>query len=313
MDIRRYDTSYKLEWDTFVRSSKNGTFLLCRDYMDYHSSRFVDHSYLFYDNGKLVALIPANEKDGTFYSHQGLTYGGLIMNRELTTATQVLLIFELLFDTLRKEGFVRFIYKAIPHIYHKSPAEEDLYALFRNKAVLAERYISSALLLSETTKYSRTRNNGLKKAANKGLSVFQSDDFPVFWDILKLNLNNRYGKDPVHSLSEIQLLNSKFPDEIVLYAVFDTEGNMLAGTVVFLTDMVVHLQYTAATDQGKKCGAIDLLVDYIIREVGQGKSYFDYGHSNEDHGWSLNDRLIYQKEGFGARAIVYDIYTADLR
>lgn len=312
MKIRRYDKSHKQEWDAFVRCSKNGTFLLCRDYMDYHAHRFVDHSYMFYEGDELVALIPANEKDGVFYSHQGLTYGGLIMDKSFATASGVLQIFDLLLDTLRREGFSRFVYKAIPHIYHKSPAEEDLYALFRNKAVLSERYISSAISIPETIMYSRTRKNGLKKASKNGLKVIQSQDFSSFWKVLELNLGAKYGKRPVHTLEEIAYLKSKFPDEIQLYTVLDRQGNILAGTVAFLTDTVVHLQYTAGTEEGKECGAIDFLIDCMITEVSADKNYFDYGHSNEQQGWFLNEGLIYQKEGFGARGIVYDIYAIDL-
>lgn len=311
MEIKRYDISLKAEWDMFVRKSKNGTFLLCRDFMDYHSHRFNDCSYMFYADGRLIALIPANEKDGVFYSHQGLTYGGLMMSAEVT-AVQVLGVFNLLFDTLREQGIAKFIYKAIPHIYHKSPSEEDLYALFRKKATLAERYISSAIFLPGTRTYSRTRKNGLKKAVSNNLKVCRSQDLPAFWHILEQNLHCRHEASPVHSILEIESLKDKFQDEIQLYAVFDAQDKMLAGTLVFLTDTVVHLQYTAGTEEGKSCGAVDLLVDYMITEVGAGRKYFDYGHSNEEQGMYLNEGLIYQKEGFGARAIVYDIYAVDL-
>ena len=61
--------------------------------MDYHSDRFNDHSLLFYHKEKLVALLPANEKEKDVHSHQGLTYGGLIIS-EHTNAQTVLNIFE---------------------------------------------------------------------------------------------------------------------------------------------------------------------------------------------------------------------------
>jgi len=77
-DIKLYEKGDKDEWNRFVGTSKNGTFLLLRDYMDYHSDRFHDHSLMIFRNGKLYALLPANEAGDTFFSHQGLTYAGLL-------------------------------------------------------------------------------------------------------------------------------------------------------------------------------------------------------------------------------------------
>lgn len=312
MEIKRYNATFKQEWDSFVRASRNGTFLLCRDFMDYHSDRFTDLSFMFYNDSTLVAVMPGNESDGVCYSHQGLTYGGLIMSPE-STAAEVLCVFDLLLQTLRHQGFSRMVYKAIPYIYHKSPSDEDLYALFRAGAVLSARYLSSALSLSDSLSYARTRKNGLKKASKHGLIVGLSEDYKAFWQILSHNLDEKYNTDPVHSLAEIQMLKDRFPDEIRLYAAFDGNGTMLAGTVAFITDTLVHLQYTAGSVEGKKCGAVDLLVDHIITEVSVGKRYFDYGHSNEQGGAYLNEKLIYQKEGFGARGIACDIYTIHLQ
>ena len=108
-EIRQYSHEYADEWNQFVAQSKNGTFLLDRRYMDYHSDRFSDHSLLIYRRGKLYALLPGNVAGDTFYSHQGLTYGGLIMN-DRCTASDVVSVFRLLNDELREEGLKRVVY-----------------------------------------------------------------------------------------------------------------------------------------------------------------------------------------------------------
>ena len=71
MQIIGYTPERKEEWDAFVRTSRNGTFLLLRDYMDYHADRFTDCSLMFYREGKLMALLPANlrKEEQTIYSH----------------------------------------------------------------------------------------------------------------------------------------------------------------------------------------------------------------------------------------------------
>lgn len=311
MEIKIYTPEFRTEWDNFIRKSKNGTFLFYRDFIEYHGNRFNDYSLLFYEKGKLIALMPGHIEDKVFYSHRGLTYGGLIMNAE-TKAKDILSAFEYLTITFRHQGIKKIVYKAIPHIYHLQPAEEDQYALFRYKAVLTERNISSTIYLPDRVKYSDLRKRGIKKAGKNSLTVEPSDDYECFWNILSNNLQARYNKQPVHSLKEITYLKNKFPDNIHLFTVKDTDDNIVAGTIIFETETVSHIQYIAASEEGKKLGATDLLIDYIINNAYPDKRYFDYGVSTEDNGNYLNESLITQKEGFGARATVYDTYTINL-
>jgi hypothetical protein len=37
-----------------------------------------DYSLLIFEEDKLIAVLPANRVSDTVYSHQGLTYGGLV-------------------------------------------------------------------------------------------------------------------------------------------------------------------------------------------------------------------------------------------
>lgn len=310
MEIKIYNPEYKEEWDSFVRNSKNGTFLFFRDFMEYHSDRFRDYSFLFYIEGRLKAILPGNIEEKIYYSHKGLTYGGLIMANN-TTTKEILDIFTHLTFTLSQQGIQKIIYKAIPHIYHIQPAEEDLYALFLNNAHLIGRNASSSICLKNPASFSDSRKRGLKKAVKYGLEVRKSEDISGFWEILQNNLQNRYGVTPTHTLEEMIYLKKKFPDEIILYAVYD--GTVLVGgCVLFVMQNIVHAQYTAATEDGKAKGAIDILISYML-EIYREKDYFDYGISTEDQGRYLNESLIYQKEGFGARTIVYDIYSIDLK
>lgn len=310
MRVEIYSEQYKDVWNNFVANSKNGTFLFHRDFMEYHKAIFNDFSLLFYKEDKLIALLPGNIKEQIFYSHQGLTYGGLIMSSN-TTATQVLEAFEYFTTSLRQQGIKQIIYKTIPHIYHRIPAEEDLYALFRNKAEIAARAISSTLLLKEKQNYSSLRRRGIRKAKNNKLGIRETNDLDLFWSILEENLRERHNSEPVHSIEEIELLRKRFPSNILFFGAYSND-KLLAGTVLFITNKVVHLQYIAATSEGKELGATDLLVDYIIQHNWVEQEYFDYGISTENNGQFLNTGLINHKEGFGARAISYDIYSIKL-
>ena len=87
IEIKRYTPQEKQDWNDFVAKSRQGTFLFDRNYMDYHQDRFHDHSLMIFYNGKLCALLPANEVvDKTLISHQGLTDGGLLTCNKMTAA-----------------------------------------------------------------------------------------------------------------------------------------------------------------------------------------------------------------------------------
>ena len=86
----------------------------------------------------------------------------------------------------------------------------------------------------------------------------------------------------------------------------------IGGTVLYVTDRVVHAQYIAASPRGRDIHALDLLFQVVIRQALEQHPYFDFGISTENQGTFLNEGLIYQKEGFGARGICYDWYKWQL-
>ena len=310
-EIRRYTADKADEWNRFVAASKNGTFLFDRHYMDYHADRFEDYSLMVYRNGCLYALLPANVKDGVLVSHGGLTYGGFVMSSKCS-AEGMLEVFCTMNDYLRAEGFQSVVYKAVPWIYHRLPSEEDLFALTSVcEARLCIRDISSTIVRGGGLKFSESRRSGLRKAFRKGFVVAESDDFESFWQILNDNLQAKYDVRPVHSAFELQLLHSRFPEQIKLWMVYDG-GTPLGGSLLFLTPQVLHTQYISATPFGKENGAIDLLFDHLINNVYCDYPYFDFGKSTSSDSARLNPQLIFQKEGFGARAVCYDTYEYNL-
>lgn len=303
-DIVRYTADRQAEWDAFINQSKNGTFLLKRGYMDYHMSRFADCSLMFYLKNQLYAVLPANVEGEVFHSHQGLTYGGLIMT-EKCTATKVVCLFDEMNRWLKGKGVKRVVYKPIPHIYSILPSEEDLYALFRCGARLQARGISSSIDLEKLLKWKRDRRTAMHKAKKNGITVERSEELECFWQILEENLMDTHGVRPVHSVEEMKLLKSHFPNNILLYIARNMQGVIVAGVLLYVSDNVIHSQYISATKEGKKIGAVDAIIQEVIHLQ---KRYFDFGISTENDGKYLNESLIYQKEGFGGRAICYDTY-----
>lgn len=82
--IERYHPALKKPWGSFVRASENGTVLFMRDCMEYHCDRYRDHSLVMRRSGEIVALSPANHVGSEVYSHQRLTFGGVV-SESMTT------------------------------------------------------------------------------------------------------------------------------------------------------------------------------------------------------------------------------------
>lgn len=306
--LERYTASCKTIWDEFVRDSRNGTFLFMRDYMDYHADRFHDCSLLAYYDNKLRALLPAHIQGDTFCSHKGLTYGGVIADHAMKSK-MMLELFDEVIRFLHDMQIKKFIYSPVPYIYKKYVGEEDLYALYRIGAQLVARKIST-VVCSRTEKigFSESKCRNVRRAIKEELILCRDDNFKAFWNVLEQNLEEKHHASPVHSLDEIERLHTAFPENIVLYRICNAEGNTLAGCVMYLTDMVAHVQYISSTEEGRTKRAVDFLFHCLINDIYKDKMYFDLGTSVECGGQVLNEGLIYQKEGFGGRAIVYDTY-----
>ena len=308
LEVFRYTAIHKAQWNKFAALARQSSFLFQRDYMDYHAQRFRDNSLIVMRNGRIHALLPANIDGQTLYSHQGLTYGGLITDNKATTA-DVCQIFKEINNYLRAEGIRRLIYKPTPWIYHLLPAEEDLYAISTIcNAHLIARHISSTICPTHRLPFTESRKSGIRKAQREALQVRESTSFESFWKILTQNLENKYHVRPVHTLDEIVLLKSRFPEAIRLFQVENPSGTVLGGTVIYETPRVVHTQYISASPVGKVQGALDLLFHHLLTEEYKDVEYFDFGKSSEGDGHDLNAQLIFQKEGFGGRGVCYDTY-----
>jgi hypothetical protein len=256
-------------------------------------------------------VFPANEEGETIWSHRGLTYGGMIMAKDVTTI-KIVDSLNAINNYYKDHGYSKVIYKVIPWIYYTIPSEEGNYALYKNtNARLISCGISSTINMSYKPKFKELRRRGVKKALKNGLIVRESNDIDTFWNILSCNLEVAHGVKPVHTIDEIKLLIYRFPDNIKLYAAFKNEI-MLGGSLLFETGKVIHSQYISASEEGKRLGALDLVFDELINKICKDCQYFDFGISTEENGQYLNENLIFQKEGFGGHGVVYNIYEYSL-
>jgi len=276
--------------------------------MDYHSDKFEDHSLMVYKENTLVAVLPANKMENTVHSHQGLTYGGLVLGTK-TKLNEIIFIFKSVLSFLNEEGIKTLHLKLTPSIYHKVPSDEMEYLLFISEATLDRVDVSSVVENASKLKIQSSRMEGVKKAEKNSLEIIEGTEFKSFWtEILETNLKQRHGAKPIHSLEEIERLAKNFPKNILQFNVYK-EGMIVAGTTIFETDNVAHVQYISANEEKQQLGSLDFLFEYLINRRFKDKKYFDFGISNENQGKNLNKGLLYWKETFGARSIACKFYT----
>lgn len=306
--IVRYTPDCKREWDDFIDRSRNGTFLLLRDYMDYHSDRFRDCSWMAYVNGKLRAVIPANiDDEAVLHSHQGLTYGGWLTPTGHLDGADMLRIFEASLTEWRHGGIKELDYKPVPYIYCKTPADEARYALFRLGAQLTGCGLSTAIDLRTGVAFNQMQRRHLRKASEMPITINEETDVEPFMALLTDCLQERHGVMPVHTCGEMRMLRERFPENIRIFVLrLGDDATPQAGVCMYDTGFVAHAQYIATTSTARGSNLLTPLFSHLICEVFRERRYFDFGISTEDNGHYLNEGLLRQKTSYGGSGVVYE-------
>ncbi len=275
--------------------------------MDYHSDRFHDFSLMVYKNDKLIAVLPANKVDNRLYSHQGLSYGGLIYKKDFKSLDAIQ-CYKAILKFLNDGDIYDLTLKELPSIYLHNPTNNPLaYLIYKTNAELIRTDLHSVIDMRHKS-YSNSRKEGVKRGVKANLRVEEYDDFDLFWNtILIPNLTSKHGVKPVHSLEEITLLKSRFKNNIRQFNVL-FDDNVVGGTTIFETEQVAHCQYISGNADKNELGSLDFLHHHLIETVFANKKYFDFGTSNINAGQQINEGLLFWKEGFGARSIPQGFY-----
>lgn len=280
--------------------------------MEYHSDRFDDYSLIILENQNWIAILPGNRVGTDFFSHQGLSYGGLVYNEKQKLST-IITVFQKVLLFLNQNNIANFHVKIIPSIYPVFPSDEFLYILFLTQAKLVRRDSLSVIDLSNKNSISSGRLEGVKKGEKYNLVIKEVSQFDDFWnEILIPNLNQKHQAKPVHTLDEISKLKRLFPENIRQFNVYHNE-TIVAGTTIFETQNVAHAQYISGNESKSEYGSLDFLYHNLITKVFKNKKYFDFGTSNENQGKKLNAGLSFWKESFGASTITQDFYEVETK
>lgn len=310
IEIAPYSADDAQRWDDFCAIAVNGSFLHTRRFLNYHGDRFKDLSLLILDDGKLVGLLAAAQspaEPAQVVSHPGITYGGIVHCGKLV-GMKMLDALMAVRAWYREKSYTSLLYKALPHIYARAPAQDDLYALFRLGATRVRCDLSCAMDLSARLERSQRRKRSFKKAISV---VSVSDDLHLLeqlWPVLEENLSRKHDARPVHSLAELRMLRDLFPRHVALSCALIND-QVEAGVVFFNSPNVWHAQYIAASAIAYEMAALDVVFESAMTRAAQeGVRYFDFGTSNEDAGRVLNDGLYRFKSEFGAAGVAHEFY-----
>lgn len=312
ISVKRYAPGLAGDWVKILANARNGIFIFDRNFIEYHGDRFTDFSAVAYLDGEPVALLPASIDVASAHasSHAGLTFGGVVLKRELRGDVAINLVHALL-DSLKEWGAKTLTVKVLPQVFTTYPSAETDYALWRRGFSLVRRDLSSLLPLQNPLPFNTSKAQSVKKARKAGLRVGVAS-VADFHALLEGVLGTQHGVSPVHSLKEMQLLAARFPERIFVRAA--TQGDaLLAGALIFNYGHIWHTQYLASSEAGRALGALDWVIDSVIDEARRrGVTHLSFGTSTEQAGTTLNQGLIWQKESYGARSITHDFMTGVL-
>ena len=278
--------------------------------MDYHKDRFEDYSIMVFKKDELIALLAANIFENKLYSHQGLTYGGIIL-RPNTSLIEIELIFELILRFLKKNGFEKLILKTFPGLYAIQRNEELDFILNKNKASIIHQNLIFAIDYNSKYKIYKSKLKRYRKFESGNFQIKVGiAEFEHFWNLLlEPRLNEKHNTKPVHSLNEIKGLHYAFPKKIVQYNLYQDE-ELLAGITIFKTKTAVKSQYGIASEKGEKVGALDMLFVHLINMFkGEKFQYFSMGRINDSafkNGYNVG--MLKQKQEFGCELHLQPVY-----
>jgi len=322
----REEERQRERWDDFVmRESVNGTFIQTRHFYNYHpAGRFEDCSLWILDGERIAAVIPAcrvqkeGEQGWILHSHRGGTFGGVVLGEAYYNVSSVGGVLTALDSWMTEQpGLAKVILKQTPALYARRDMALLEYELYHhgyqqeeelNLHVPCERLPEDPL---EAMSSSCRRN--VRKAEKAGL-IFRpmetEAELAAFYELLKISLAKHHLK-PVHTLAELSDFRQNRLKGIALFHGVFLGDVMMAGSMCFHYEGVLHAQYLSTAPEYQKYDPLYLLDASLIRLArDQGDRAFSFGVATEHGGMVLNQGLAEFKERFASD---YSVFRTHIR
>ncbi len=318
--VRKFTETDTPFWEDFVHQANNGTIFHERKFLGYHpGDRFLDHSLIIEKKEQIKALFPAVDvtSQGTrsLISHQGSSYGGIIVKRDLSIRDSYDYV-EAILEHARQAGFARIQMTLPPAIYQSRVSNYLDFALIKHGFSYLKRDVSSMLTIEDTPErnleyFRASHRTAVRKAIKQGVVIRESEDWSAFYKLLKQNLKIRHNVQPTHTLEELLKLKKLFPDKIRLFGAY-REEQLVAGVVNFEVNQDVVLAFYISHDEAfQHLRAVNLLFFEIIKWCHlHAFKYLDFGIFTVN--MEPNFGLGRFKENFGASGVFRDTFELNL-
>ncbi len=321
MEVVHYEKKYLDKWEDLCASSSNGTIFHTRKFLSYHSpDKFKDNSLLFFEDKKLIAVLPAAdikcEGIKTLWSHIGASFGGFVHNESLSIK-QSFDLTQNLIDYSVQEKFEKIVVTNVPVVYQRRYNQYLDFAFIKNGFNYLKREVTSVITLDvdedNVMKLIKPESRtSVRKSEKMGVVIKKSNDFEEYYDILKSNLAMRHNVQPAHTPEELYMLKELFPQKIQLFGAY-LKNKMIAGVINFYcNDKVVLVFYISHNQEFQQYRAVNLLFYTIMKDaISRGLEFLDFGlfTVNMEPNWGLGKF----KESFGARGILRNTFYLDIK
>ncbi len=313
--------------DRFIMDpNTNGEFINTAKYLSYHSAgKFCEDSVCVEDIDKgaikcVLMSASTKEDEDIIISHPGTTFAGLIFNIRDEIDEMVKAVG--LIEKYYKSDYKKIVLKTSNSHYGNQPNQKSDYILMKKGYEPGFTALANIIDLSNINEEvealelynSRKRNQVRKSIRQNSFSFMETGDIPeAIWRNLNMNLKRKYKTQSTHNYSEIVKLQTMFPEKIVPYAAYKSNGDYGAFSLVYKFKNVFHTQYLDMNyDLSRENPNHFFLHNLILQAMREGYKYFSFGGSTENGGEYLNEGLFRFKNGFGGGTILLPQYIKEL-
>lgn len=321
IEVVEYEDKFRREWDNFVENSNNGTLFHLQAFLDYHpKGKFNFHHLMFFENGKLLAILPGGIVDSNiFWSPVGASYGSLVTN-DIPFETALRLV-DTMMEYFDNNNFREIFLIPPPIIYNKKITQHIEYAMLYRRFDFELHYISHAIHLrfdgDFLSSFDKTARKTIRKILREGkIYIQESNDYVTFNEILVKN-KAKHNAKPTHSLEDMLRLSKLVPNKVRLNMVY-YEDKPIAGSWLFICNpKVVLCFYNMLLYEYEHLKPVYLIMYETVRwAIENGFEWVDIGVSQDTKSpdpMTPALSLIYFKERFNSRGILRSTYHYKFR
>lgn len=303
VSFHRYCNTFKSDWEDFLAMNRCFTFQFQRRFIDLYSDSVSDASFLARDlSGEVLAIIPLVELEETkqLISHQKSSFGGFLFKTGISLQLKETIFSQFLSELCQEFPNYTLEIRTPPKSFKLADSAQERWLLwrfgFKVDQVVLHSIIDFQQQLNQNSKRIKYENREIELLETKSPLLLRS-----FWDLLEDNLSRRHSTRPTHEFSEIRQLVETFADEIRVFLAFEGSNHILGGLIFFNTVNIFNLQYMAIGELGRKLSVGDLLINHSLKIAeSEGMNFFNFGHSHENSGLTLNYNLSSYKAKFGS-------------